>query len=330
MLLKDEKIFKGEKEVKYLFQKSYRKTDDLVIVFSAFPPIGKKPGYNYVRTLDEFDCNKLYILDDFGARATYYLCENKEYTIERSVARLINQVVKENGIKNIMACGSSKGGYAALYYGIKYGFQHIVVASPQYYLGDYLLEQTNSQSVVKFMAGNTTQSDHKYLNCILENIIRKSENKPNIFIHLGKGEYHYPMHVKPLLEELKSNGIQYELDLADYNNHNQVIYYYPETLKNKVRQVLDYPFLKLSMSNTEHTIGNKLIFKAETTNNEDSIAWYVFKDNKKIQEVKYSENTKRIEVSLNETGRYKIKVFALNTKRNKVRLNSELIEVRAK
>ncbi|WP_413378308.1 YqiA/YcfP family alpha/beta fold hydrolase [Alkalihalobacillus sp. 1P02AB] len=328
MKFKDEKIFKGEKEIKYLFKKSYRKTNDLVIIFSAFPAIGKEPAYNYVRTLDEFDCNKLYILDDFGVRATYYLCKNKDFNIERSVITLINQIVEENGIKNIMACGSSKGGYAALYYGIKYGFKDIVIASPQYFLGDYLLTQTNSQLVVEFMAGNTTEKDHKFLNNILKDIIRKSEYKPNIFIHVGKGEYHYPRHIIPLLKELESNEKSYELDLGDYDNHNQVIKYYPTILKNKVRQILDYPHLELLMDSTEYRLGNTITIKANTLSKNDSIAWYIYKDNVKIQDIKYSENQKQIDLKLDKIGSYKVKVFAINKKKNKVQLSSELIEVK--
>lgn len=62
LVFRNEKIFKGEKEVKYVFNKSYKKTDGLVILFSGFQPINKPAAYNYGRTIEEFDCNKLFIL----------------------------------------------------------------------------------------------------------------------------------------------------------------------------------------------------------------------------------------------------------------------------
>src|SRR5690606_37821366 len=96
VLFKREKVFNGERKIKYVFQKTFRKTNRLVIVFSAFSAKGKPPSYNYVRTLEGIGCNKLFILDDFGSRVSYYLCENKDFSIERSVISLIEKIVKEN------------------------------------------------------------------------------------------------------------------------------------------------------------------------------------------------------------------------------------------
>ncbi|WP_062320399.1 hypothetical protein [Halolactibacillus sp. JCM 19043] len=108
--MKNEKVFDSERKVKYLFQKSYKKSDELIIVFSAFHSKGTRPRYNYVRTLEGFNANKLFILDDFGARGSYYLCENRDFSIERSVSALIQEIINQYKIKKVMSCGSSKGG----------------------------------------------------------------------------------------------------------------------------------------------------------------------------------------------------------------------------
>ena len=204
-----EKLFESERPIKYLFQKSYNKTTNLVIIFSAFPAKGSEPRYNFVRTLSEFDCNKLFILDDFGCRASYYLCEKKDFAIERSVISLIRTIIEENQINTVITAGSSKGGYSALYYGIKYGFDYVIAASPQYYLGDYLLDQTNSQDVTNFMSGSSGEDDHKFLNEIMPKMIEETQNKPEIFIHLGKDEPHYENHVKPLIAKLEAMAIPF-------------------------------------------------------------------------------------------------------------------------
>lgn len=40
-------------------------------------------------------------------------------------------------LNNVITVGSSKGGYAALYYALKYGFGHAIAGGPQVKLGDF-------------------------------------------------------------------------------------------------------------------------------------------------------------------------------------------------
>ncbi|EQB38118.1 hypothetical protein M948_05965 [Virgibacillus sp. CM-4] len=327
MVFKGEKIFKREKEVKYLFHKPYRNTDKLIIVFSAFSAIGKGPRYNYINTLEDFDCNKLFILDDFGSRASYYLCENRDFSIERSVYQLIQAIIKEYNIKNTMACGSSKGGYAALYYGLKYGFDHIIVASPQYFIGDYILKQTNSEDVARFMSGSDNVKDKKFLNDIMPDIISQTTYKPNVFIHLGEREYHYKSHVLPLLSKLDEFNIEYQLDLGDYDDHQEVIKYYPGILKEKVMEIFEFPPLKFDMDLSEeiklhsiHTI------KAVTNSEENKIAWYLYRDGRKIKTKNYSYE-RNFMVTFNNPGVYRIKAFTINKLGHKTSITTKKIKV---
>ncbi|MGE6629943.1 YqiA/YcfP family alpha/beta fold hydrolase [Bacillus sp. NPDC077027] len=324
-MYKNEKVFESEKSIRYLFQKSYQKTKGLVIVFSAFHPIGKEPRYNYVRTLAEFDCNKLFILDDFGCRASYYLCENRDFSIERSVIQLINKIIEENGVELVITCGSSKGGYAALYYGIKYGFDHVIAASPQYLLGDYLT-RTRTEEVISFMAGANTEEDYQFLNKIMKKMIHNTERNPHIFIHLGEGEYHYTDHVIPLIKDLEEKGITCELDLGDYDKHSDVIKFYPNILKNKIRTILDYPKVKLQqIINKDDTI-LECEYKVLSNSPTNKVAWYVYKDNKKVDTINYGYN-QYLKLSLNEPGTYKIKAFVINEKKLKVSIESPVIKV---
>ena len=327
-MFKGEKIFSGEVDVKYYFQKSYKKTDSLTIVFSAFPAMGKPPTYNFIRTLEEFDSNKLFILDDFGCRASYYLCKNREYTIERSVIKLINSIINEHEIKTIISCGSSKGGYAALYYGIKYGFDYIISASPQYLLGDYLLKQTNSKAIVEFMSGSATEEDHTYLNEIMAKMINNTTNKPNIFIHLGERENHYTNHVKPLLADLDRCHINYTLDLGDYSNHSDVAQFFPQILKDKIRKILGFPSLKVSQSHVgTQPINSKCTFIVETDSQSNLVAWYIFHNNTRIDATNYSNN-REYTIHFKEKGSYRVKAFIINEQGKKVSTFSEAIQVK--
>ncbi|QTN00772.1 Two component regulator three Y domain-containing protein [Sediminibacillus dalangtanensis] len=326
-VLKGEKIFNAEKSVKYFFQKSYKKTNHLVIVFSAFSPIGKPPKYNYISTLEGFDCNKLFILDDFGSRASYYLCQNRDFLIERSVYKLIQWIIKENNIENVMACGSSKGGYAALYYGIKYGFDHIIVASPQYYLGDYLLDQTNSIDVVDFLSGSSNEEDKKFLNNIMYVMISETNNRPNIFIHLGKGETHYQNHVQPLLTQFEKFHFNYELDLGNYSDHKDVALFYPEILKRKVRNVYGYPLIKFKKLVEGNIPQNtKVTFEVETDGEDNKVAWYLYLDGKKIDVKNYTLD-RTYEVMFAKKGQYKVRSFVINKEGFKISATTNKIVV---
>ncbi|MBN3553978.1 Two component regulator three Y domain-containing protein [Fictibacillus nanhaiensis] len=326
-MLIDEKIFKGEVDVRYLFKRSSSENRKLVIVFSAFPPINTKPKFNYINTLEGLDTNKLYILDDFGCRASYYLCEDKDYKIENTVIKLINKIVQENNINHIISSGSSKGGYAALYYGIKYGFNSIIAASPQFLLGNYLLKETNTTNVAKFISGNIQSADMKFLNEILFNTINSSEYRPSIYIHVGEGEDHYQLHVKPLLECLNSNSIPYYLDLGNYSNHSDVSKFFPTYFRKIVCSNLGLPYInEVLYKQEECQLYKKVRFKIGASDNAISYAWYVYKDKDIVYKRSYSKEN-FFDYQFIQKGTYKFKVFAINSERIKTTLVSKKIEV---
>lgn len=326
-MIKGEAVFRGEREVKYLFQKS-NTCGSLVVVFSAFGAEGKPPAYNYLRALEGYDCNKLYILDDFGCRASYYLCENRDFSIERSVIALINEIVRENEIDQIISCGSSKGGYAAIYYGIKYGFNSVISGSPQYLLGDYLFNSSSLSDVSKFISGGHDKQDKNFLNTILQDSIRDSTSSPKLYLHVGRGEYHYNHHVKPLINELNKKGIHYALDLGDYNEHADVAKYFPEYLKQIISEETGVPYIKLLNEPISTVkINDQQEFQAHSSDPDSTFAWYVYKDGKAIEKRMYTPSNKTT-ITFSESGKYQLKVFVKNKNNRKVTQKSKLINVK--
>lgn len=87
----NEKKYKGR--VKYLFQQKQSKT--LAIVFSGF---AEKPVYNYVRTLKNLKADKLFILDDFAYRGSYYWYTNGSDEPLHLVDSLIKYVINGGGM----------------------------------------------------------------------------------------------------------------------------------------------------------------------------------------------------------------------------------------
>ena len=87
-----QKNYKGNKyNIKYLLE-THSSSKDILIVFTSCTKPGQKARYNYIRTLDKFMCNKLFILDNFGYdnRGAYYLGHNSDFQIEKDVISVID------------------------------------------------------------------------------------------------------------------------------------------------------------------------------------------------------------------------------------------------
>lgn len=239
----------SEEGLKYIYHHQ-RESPYLIVVFQA---MAKVPGYNYMKTLDEFPASKLFIKDDYGpdpTGATYYLGESKSFSIAEKVNVLIERVRHYNHLdkKNIICAGSSKGGFASIYHSFlgEYGFA--IAGGPQIYLGHYLgknLKNLESVStpVFQYITGGLSEEDKAWANGILTGLIsaklQTSSANPRILIHVGKGEPHYKDHVEPFYQFLKLRGYDnIELDLGEYDTHKELAQHYPNFLQDKVSQIM--------------------------------------------------------------------------------------------
>ena len=85
-LLRDQKKYRSRGvTLKYMLDRVDSR--DLIIVFSSCTRKGIRARYNYVRTLKEVPCNKLFLLDDFASdhRGSFYLGSNMKF--EEAVMR---------------------------------------------------------------------------------------------------------------------------------------------------------------------------------------------------------------------------------------------------
>nr|WP_154895315.1 accessory Sec system protein Asp2 [Paenibacillus xylanexedens] len=238
-------VFQGARQIKYMFKKSKNPCNSMVVIFSGFQSKGNPPPYNYVKTLEEIDTNKLFVIDDANteheSKVTYYLGERRDNSVEVSVVSLITKIANEQGIhsNNITLAGTSKGGYAALYFGIKYGYGCCVVGGPQTLLGSYLIDQRvkedeSTLDVARFIAGGVDDESRQYLNDILFKAAREAKRFPILHIHVGKGDHHLPRHVQPFINELDKLGVEYILDIGEYSNHSYLGEYFPKYLIEKL------------------------------------------------------------------------------------------------
>lgn len=226
-------------KVPYILEKSQGKEGSLIVVFSAFPRKGMAATYNYLRTLRGIEGNKLFILDSFGyqKRGAYYLTENGDFKLEKAVEELIRSTAEKLSVKKIICVGTSKGGYAALYFGMALHAQAIICGAPQYYLGNYLSDVPLKKPILQSMMGNMNEESIELLNKLLPNRINKA-NATKIYIHYSSKEHTYVEHIKYLLISLEVNNYEIYEDEQFYEKHQDVSLYFPTFLTQTLDKIL--------------------------------------------------------------------------------------------
>lgn len=217
-------------KLRYLLQKD-RQSQDLLVIFSAFPRAGMSATYNYVNTLKEVPGNKLFILDDFGfqKRGVYYLCEQGSFQIRDAVEELITKITQDVKATQTTYIGSSKGGYAALYFGFRLGATNVISGAPQYFVGEYLRAEPERIPTLTSMLGEISETKIQQLDHMLKEAISEKE-APNIYLHYSDKEHTYKSHIEPLLEQLVDEQIRVEQDIKQYVSHADVRNYFPPYL----------------------------------------------------------------------------------------------------
>lgn len=232
---KNEKIHVSNNGIRYCFKKAkFKNKDKLIVIFSAFS--SDRAKYNYINTLSLFDCNKLYILDDYGSKGSYYLGLNGMLDIETSVVSLISNIMHENNIlfKNVISVGSSKGGTAALYYGMKYNYGNIIVGAPQYKIGTYLSDLSIKTYGEEIFGEINLANRIKY-----DNLIRLVCNSnSNVFLLTSDGDNQYKKVLKEFENISKELDIKLSISKCEINHHNEISREFPKFLSENLGNLL--------------------------------------------------------------------------------------------
>lgn len=235
-----QKEYKGDKyNIKYVFENN--NSDKLLIVFTACTKKGQKARYNYIRTVENYKINKLFILDDFGFdnRGAYYLGKDKDFKIQEDVRSLISKIVKDFNIKDEVYIGSSKGGYAALYFGIERQNTTIITGAPQYNLGDYLAIP-NHKEILEYIMGDAEEESINILNKLMMNqIYSNKDNNNKVFLHYSTEEETFNSDLKFLVDELSKNKINAYYDKHNYKNHSDLTQYFPKYIKSILNDIVN-------------------------------------------------------------------------------------------
>ena len=236
ILLREKKYVFNGVLIKYLFY-SYKKSNELIVVFPACYP--NDAHYNYMHTLSSFQCNKLFLLDDFGTnRRGCYLVENQ---VEKCCIELIRSVMGKisHPLDKVFFVGGSKGGYSAIYYSLRFPDTIVIAGAPQYYLGRYLNKEETMPNLEYLLHGKIDESGIEELDYRLKNLLFTSTIRPQkIYLHFSDKEHTFEEHVRDLLADVESAGIPVETDVLDYKSHADVATFFPPYLTKTLKQEL--------------------------------------------------------------------------------------------
>lgn len=213
---------KNDNGIYYLHKKNNSKI--LLIIFSAMSPKNFPRFYNYVKNINNQNIDILYINDIWGYRGSYYLLNKGENYPEQKVETFIKNFINKGRYRTIITAGTSKGGSAAIIYGLKLNAHHILAGACQYHIGDYL----NIKEHVKILNGMRGKKSKElivtYLNQFIPNLINYHKKNNNSLIHIiySKYEHTYQEHIKDLLHDFKYQDYKIKEIEYKFKFHNDI------------------------------------------------------------------------------------------------------------
>lgn len=190
----------GDVPVKYKFKRGMQDRQHLLIIFSGFG-WPKPVTYDFDgQALSNCRSNVLWIKDEFWDECTYYLCHRMDFSIEHAVISLIDSILNTLGLSRMQCTllGGSKGGSAALYYGLKYDFKNIISSCPQFKVGSYAL--TGWPASAEHMQGSISQQNTDYLDSLIPELLYHDQQiNRNIYLISSPDDEQYEHEIKPFM-----------------------------------------------------------------------------------------------------------------------------------
>jgi accessory secretory protein Asp2 len=222
--MSDERVFAGSwADLRYVLHEATARPDVLAVGFSAVHTPDEAPAYHYRSVVRDVPCHRLFVLDDHGPREplprpTWYL--GRDLDVADTVCELLEATAAELGVarERVITFGSSKGGWAALYFGARCGAGHAVAGEPQTLLGRHLLQEENL-TIAQHVAGATDAEAGARLDALVFDAFRAADPAPRVHVYSGRGSPYYQRDVVPLLHLLDELGIPWELDLGEHSEH---------------------------------------------------------------------------------------------------------------
>ncbi|WP_414054034.1 accessory Sec system protein Asp2 [Macrococcus equi] len=237
-----EKIYPGDNHpIKYMFLPEEKSTYLIVVLsgFSGREAYRENAKFNYIKTLLNIKCNKLYIMDEVNNIPTYYYGTDSKSNYLEDCTKLIKETMNTYGIQeeSLIIAGSSKGGTGAILIGNELGAGHIIAGAPQYFPLDYLNEI--NEEARNLILNNILHDDEDFEDVqkqMKEKMLNLDSNT-KLYLHAGNQDLHYVKHLRPYMSMLTKRKKLYALDLQHYEGHQNLKYKFPKFLVRTVSEI---------------------------------------------------------------------------------------------
>lgn len=202
-------LIKSNGDISYVYLDN--NSEKLAVVFNETNKAYSYPIKDFDQLFSENKYNVLYIMDNQFKVGSSFIKGMSLSTIESDVMSVISRIIHSHNIplENVMFHGFSKGGFAALYYGLLMGIKNIHAVSPLSKIGDYYSKSEEFESLIEHLAKNHSVASLLYLDNYLFNV--PLENYPKdglVTIDIGDGDYHLERHTEPIVDWLKYNSVK--------------------------------------------------------------------------------------------------------------------------
>lgn len=208
----------------------------LVVIFSGFRRIGTYDFDGSVSSGLRGDI--LWIQDQFFDNYAYYLSKNSDMKIRDAVYALIEDVRLSLGLEKSQCtmAGFSKGGSAALYFGIAYNYGAILATVPQMRIGSYVYNHWPKAFRAMTRTGSPTEREE--LDRLLPDLVMSDVvTSRNVYLFSSEADEQYRSEIEPYLELF-----------AKYENFNFVLTDSPLVTEHKIVTRYNVPLILATLS----------------------------------------------------------------------------------
>lgn len=134
---------------------------------------------------------------------------------------------------NVYIAGTSKGGTAAIYFGLEIGAKKIFAGACQYHIGSYLYIPVHMEIFKGMMGQDAGMTECEKLNNVMPQQIEKHKDScSEIHLIYSKKENTYPAHIKDLIKDLKAKNLKLVEKECYFEKHSECGYPFIEYITN--------------------------------------------------------------------------------------------------
>lgn len=220
--------------LEYILIKAQTSSNSLVVSFPALDGELDGEDWGYLFTLSKLkNVHLLFLRADHEYAKSRMTLRNGKPVIEEVVTDLVKRCMNDLGANQVIAVGTSMGGWCSLYFGLKNNW-NIISGSPV-----YTFRRMPKESIEYAMGGENNDGE-KRLNELMNSAIFSAQNNGydrKCFITYGEGEEFWKDKLEGprMLETMDRANIPYTLSLYPFSDHQSICDIFPLILTEAIK-----------------------------------------------------------------------------------------------